>query len=138
MKSFDKLFNTAYDSAQSIKKNVYYVSEDSSIIKEVIIDVMTFMNSIDLFYKNYIHKKKFKEVSVSNIVFEIKALKGKKDQEFWIAYKKLKRLRNAIVHSVIVCSSIPNYFHKDITRVEKIAKRLDQILNTVEEDLNYL
>lgn len=111
MKSFDLLFNNAYYAVESIKENVYYVAnEDPSKVTQLILDVMIFMNNVDLFYRNYIYKRTLKKVSVSNVIFEIQNLKEREDQEFWKAYIKIKRLRNAAVHSVNLTKPVLNYF----------------------------
>lgn len=139
MKSFDLLFNTAYYTGESIKENVCNITnEDPSKVTQLILDIMIFMNNVDLFYRNFIYKRTLKQVSVSNVVFEIKSLKEDEDQEFWKAYQKMKRLRNAAVHSVNLTKPVLNYFERDFTRVKKVARRLDLILNTVEKDLNCL
>lgn len=139
MKSFDLLFNTAYYAGESIKENVCNITnEDPSKVTQLILDIMIFMNNVDLFYRNFIYKRTLKQVSVSNVVFEIKSLKEDEDQEFWKAYQKMKRLRNAAVHSVNLTKPVLNYFERDFTRVKKVARRLDLILNTVEKDLNCL
>lgn len=139
MRDIKKLTAQAEVVAGSIKRDVNWVilKKEKQTVK-TFLNILLFVNHIDLIYRNVIQLKTGKVVSQQQLAHQI--LEYKNNQEFTEAYNGIKGLRNSIVHSTLLENSLHNYFtiHKGIERILKLKKRIQIVIENIKEDISFI
>lgn len=102
---------------------------------QVFLNIIQLVNYVELIYRNILQIRTGKHVLQRDLVNGILELKI--DQDFLKAYSKVKKLRNAIVHSINLGQALHNYFTKEkgIGRAVKLNSRIDVLINNIKADI---
>lgn len=122
-----------------VKSFAKVILKDQEVAKQTAINIVQLVAQIEEIFNRILHRKKGTRVAQRELLQAIKSLGVNED--FFLAFEKLKILRNRIVHQISFIDPILNYLSHDLRGLDhchKMKKRIDVVINITHEEVYYL